>query len=207
MAYKETVVHGRVNTEHLVQLFDSPESLADTVSEFLLEGFQRGETLLVVSTQNHWDDMATRLTVQGVSLDDAFGSGQLTMRNASETLRLFMRNGTPDRSLFEASVGQLVRELAARGKGLRIYGEMVDRLAAEGDYRSAQALEELWNGLSERESFVLFCGYSAVNFGDPRNAEALRSICAAHSHVRSNPIDVLASFLLRAHAAAERASL
>ena len=47
MPYKETIVHGRITTEHLVQLFDGTDSLADAVSEFLREGFLAGDTLLV----------------------------------------------------------------------------------------------------------------------------------------------------------------
>ena len=36
------------STVHMVQLFDSDDSLADAVSAFLYEGYRRRETLLVV---------------------------------------------------------------------------------------------------------------------------------------------------------------
>jgi hypothetical protein len=45
--------------------------------------------------------------------------------------------------------------------------------------------------------FDLLCGYSAVNFGNPRSADALRRIGAAHGHLRANRRDLLATFLLR----------
>ena len=183
----------------MVQLFDGTDSLADAVSEFLREGFLAGDTLLVVSTTPHWDAIAEKLSKGGVRIKQATQSGQLTRRDARDTLNLFMQHGRPDRELFEASVGSLVRQLATRDARLRIYGEMVDVLASEGDYRSAELLEEFWNALGERESFKLFCGYSAVNFGDPRTAEALRAICRSHTHVRSNPRDALGSFLLGSH--------
>ena len=107
-----------------------------------------------------------------------------------------MRNGAPDAERFDARVGALVRRLVGRGRPLRVYGEMVDILAARGDFRLAQELEALWNTFGEHTRFTLFCGYSAINFGDPRSLEALRLICRAHSHVRSEPGDPLATFLL-----------
>ena len=132
-------------------------------------------------------------------------SGQLTVRDAAETLKTFMRLGRPDRELFEDSVGALIRDLSGRGAPLRIYGEMVNLLAAEGDYRAAHELEELWNDLGRRSAYRLFCGYAAAHFGDPRTLGALRRICASHSQVLSSPQDVLGSFLVtRTPAGTER---
>ena len=183
-------------TVHMVQLFDSDDSLADAVSAFLYEGYRRRETLLAVIDQQRWYSVEMRLAARGVATDQALHSRQLAVRDASDTLKLFMRHGRPDRKLFEESVGQLIRNLSARGAPLRIYGEMVNVLAAQGDYRSAHELEEIWNDLGRRSSFRLFCGYAAAHFGDPRNAEALRRICGSHSHVLSDPQDVLGAFLL-----------
>jgi hypothetical protein len=92
----------------------------------------------------------------------------------------------------------LIRQLSANGKPLRIYGEMVNVLAAQGEYQAAHQLEELWNDLGRRNRFTLFCGYAASHFGDPRTAEALHGICDTHSQVLSSPQDVLGSFLLHA---------
>ena len=77
--------------------------------------------------------------------------------------------------------------------------EIVDLLAVQGNFAGAQLLENLWNELHARMPFTLFCGYSSENFGDPLTAGSLRSICRSHSHVRSNPNDLLGSFLLRTH--------
>ena len=95
-------------------------------------------------------------------------------------------------------IGGIVRRLGARDGRLRIYGEMVDLLVAEGDVRGAHDLEELWNELGEREPFTLLCGYSTVHFGDPRSGGALRQVCQLHSHVHVHQRDILGSFLLDA---------
>jgi hypothetical protein len=188
-----------VGSEHLVQLFDSDESLADAIGAFLHEGFVRGETLLAVMEEQRWYGVAMRLSSRGVPVDEVMRSGQLTVRAAAETLKTFMRLGRPDRHMFEDSVGALIRDLSGRGAPLRIYGEMVNLLAAAGDYRAAHELEELWNDLGRRSAYRLFCGYAAAHFGDPGTLGALRRICASHSQVLSSPQDVLGSFLLNAY--------
>jgi hypothetical protein len=190
-----------VGTEHLVQLFDSDESLVEAVSDFLTEGFVLGDTLLAVMDEWRWYSVAMRLTARRLPVDEALQSGQLTVRSAVETLALFMRQDRPERDLFAASVGQLVTGLAAGRGRLRIYGEMVDVLAARGDYAAVHELEALWNELGSRTDFTLFCGYTAAHFGDPRSTGALRRICSSHSEVQTSPRDVLATFLLRGHAA------
>jgi hypothetical protein len=199
MPYEDTVVRGHVNTEHLVQLFDDSESLGAAVASFLAEGLSQGDALLVVVGTDHWEAIAARLHDLGIAIPAAMASGQLTVRDAAATLNHFMHFGLPHRELFERSVGTVVRQLASGARRLRVYGEMVDLLAAEGNFRGASQLEALWNELGERVSFTLFCGYSAVHFGDPRTADALLAICRSHSHVRSNPADILGSFLLKPH--------
>jgi hypothetical protein len=199
MQTENTITASANGTEHLVQLFDSEESLADAVSAFLHEGFTKGETLLVVMDERRWYAVAMRLSSCGVPVDEAIRSGQLTVRDAAETLKRFLRGGRPDDDLFEDTVGAVIRELSAHGRPLRVYGEMVNVLAAHGDYGAAHELEELWNDLGRRSEFRLFCGYTAAHFGDPRTGHSLRLICGSHSQVLSSPEDVLGSFLVHAH--------
>jgi hypothetical protein len=200
MGFKETVVRGHVTSSHLVQLFDSRESLVAAVSSFAFDGLTEGDTVLVVSSAERWAGITDRLIERGVSTADAEATGQLVSLDAQELLQKFMKNQRPEPRLFEESVGATVRGLASRAAPLRIYGEMVDVLAARGEYRAAHELEELWNALGERESFTLFCGYSAEHFGDPRTAESLRSICRAHSSVHVDPRDLLSTYLVQAYA-------
>ena len=118
------------------------------------------------------------------------------MLDAAATLETFLVNGRIDQKLFEDSVGTLVWALASSDRRLRIYGEMVDVLASTGDFRIALQLEARWNDLRAETPFTLFCGYSAENFGNPKLSETLQLTCLAHSHIRTNPRDPLATFLL-----------
>jgi hypothetical protein len=185
-------------SQHAVQLFDTPESLSTTVSTFLHEGLVTGNTVLAVITAEHWSPVKKRLGELGHDVAAAMASGDLTMLDALAMLNRLTRNRYPDAKLFEQGVGTLVRQLAARGLPLQIYGEMVDVLAMGAYFTCARRLEELWNELVEQVPLRLLCGYSAVHFGNPRSTDALRSICASHTHVRTNPGDELGSWLVRA---------
>jgi hypothetical protein len=189
----EPAVH---SSEHHLQLFDSSKSLAETVSAFLLEGFEQGENVLIVATPEHRELLTRRLEEAGVNVHDAVAANRVVILDASQTLDKFMRQDTPSPIAFDEVVGTLVHRMSS-GRRVRIYGEMVDVLAERGSYKAAHQLEELWNILGQRECYTLFCGYASGHFGDPKTAKALAAICASHSHVHRKADDLLAEFLLK----------
>jgi hypothetical protein len=182
-------------SEHTVQLFDSSKSLAESVARFLVNGLERGENALLVATPEHRDLLSRRLDDLGWSVRTLMAANRMAVLDAGQTLEKFMRQDTPSPIAFDEVVGTLVHRLA-NGKRLWIYGEMVDVLAARGNYRGAERLEEIWNLLGQRECFTLFCGYASGHFGDPRTASALAAICQAHDTVHRKSTDILAEFLL-----------
>lgn len=182
-------------SEHHVQLFDSSKSLADTVSAFLIGGLERGENAIIVATPEHRELLSRRLDDAGWNVRRLLNANRLYIADAAQMLDKFMRRDMPSPIAFDEVVGTIVQRLS-NGKRVWIYGEMVDVLAARGNYRGAQQLEDLWNLLAHRECFSLFCGYASGHFGDPRTAAALRAICDAHDCVHRKPDDMLAEFLL-----------
>jgi len=189
---REPVVHV---SEHHLQLFDSSKSLAETVGTFLIDGFKRGEPLLIVATPEHRELLGKRFQESGINPHEAALANRIVMLDAAQTLNKFMRQDTPNPAAFDEVVGTLVARLA-NGSRLCIYGEMVDVLAGRGQYKAAQLLEVLWNRLGRREHFTLFCGYASGHFGDPKTAKALADICASHSRVHRKSDDLLAEYLL-----------
>ena len=194
---RERIVRGPVVSEHLVQLFDDTDSLAQTVAEFLHAGFTRGETVLVAARPHGWAATVKQLLALDCNVSEATASGRLLALDAATTLAGFSQNGFPRADLFREQVGALVRFLLDRNPvGLRIYGEMVDILAGQGDYRAAEQLEELWEDLGAECPFTLLCGYTSANFSDPRTAGALQAICRSHTHATVKPTDLLGAWLL-----------
>ena len=195
--HREFVIRGQITSEHLVHLFDDTESLALTVADFLYAGWVKGQTLLVVARPHGWAATLKQLLTLGCNVPEATASGRLLALDAATTLAGFSQNGLPRADLFQEQVGGLVRHLVAQNPlGLRIYGEMVDILATQGDYCAAEELEQLWNDLGAECSFSLFCGYASANFADPHTAGALQAICRSHTHTTVKPTDLLGAWLL-----------
>ena len=186
--------HG--STDHIIQLFDTQESLANAVSAFLDEGWQQGDHLLVLAKPAHWAGTSERLERRGCPVAKGVKDGRLIVLDAATTLAKITRFGVADRQLFLDHIGALVGRLVAESTGVRIYGEMVELLAEEGDLHGAQLLERLWNELSERQPFTLLCGYNAAHFADTNALPALHAICGAHTRVQQHTSDVLGNWLI-----------
>jgi hypothetical protein len=183
--------------EHILQLFDTPESLANVVSAYLNEGWEAGEPLLVIAKPRHWSRISDRLTRRGCAESEALEQGRLTVLDASPTLAAFMRGQTVDAALFRSTIGALVARLASASRGgLRIYGELVEVLAEEANFQAAHEVEALWNELRQQHPFTLLCGYSAAHFAGIGSAPSLRTICESHTRVQRNASDMLGSWLL-----------
>ena len=183
--------------EHILQLFDTPESLANVVSAYLNEGWEAGEHLLVIAKPRHWTGISGRLKRRGCAESEAVEQGRLTVLDAHPTLAAFMSGQTVDAALFRSTIGALVTRLASASRGgLRVYGELVEVLAEETNFQAAREVEVLWNELGQQHPFTILCGYSAAHFAGIGTAPSLRAICESHTRVQRNASDMLGSWLL-----------
>ena len=186
----------RAPVDHILHLFDTDESRAYSVAAFLDAGAIGGQSVLIVATRAHWSAIASELRRLRGDLGNA-DDQRMTVVDADELLSGVMRQGRPDRTQFDLRLGTIVRHLldVAPG-GLRIYGEMVELLAQDGNYAGAADLERLWNDLQSDCRFGLLCGYSAAHFAAPDAGSALSVICREHSRSLSDCADPLGQFLL-----------
>ena len=189
--------HSASVATHTIQLFYNEQSRTDALVGFVRQGLEAGDTVLVVATREHWESATARLLQRGLRLDADIASYRLTVCNAAPMLDQLKTDHTVQRDRFDKVVAARVRHLRARGARVRAYGEMVDLLAAEGDFANVVRLEALWNELLLTDPMDLLCGYSATHLGHPRNTEALAQICDAHSHLRFSPHDKIGSHLLQ----------
>jgi hypothetical protein len=191
-----------VKSEHVVQLFDTPESLGESVGAFLRDGLARDEVLLVVARGIHLQAIASVLAQQRIPIHRLLETGRLTMIDAVSVLRQLLVNGMPDDERFERVVGGLVRGLAADGTRVRVYGEMVDILAEQMEFGAVIALEQLWNTLSASVPITLLCGYGSAHFVLGNATGFLRKVCSCHHRVVQGQSDMLGSWVLAQHIAA-----
>jgi PAS domain S-box-containing protein len=183
-----TISHGRRATPagvpgHDVQFYDGEDFLVREVTKFLAEGIRAGQPLIIVATQSHRTQFASRLRELGFNAEEFFGS-RCDWLDAQDTLSAFMENGMPNRDRFEATLGAVLDRALGDHSYLvaRAYGEMVDLLWKDGNIEGAIALEELWNALAARYSFTLLCAYSMGNFYKEAHTPSFQRICSQHAH-------------------------
>lgn len=170
--------------EHVVQFYETEDYLLDTVSRFIGAGLDAGEGCVAIGTQAHGEHVEERLRAGGWDLVGARARGEYLWLDAAEMLALFMVDGLPVAERFAAVVGRTIARAAEGRRHVRIFGEMVALLWAEGNQAAAIQLEELWNELRESTAdFTLFCAYPMDSFAGEMNGASFAEICQRHSQV------------------------
>src|SRR5713101_5360499 len=144
--------------DHVVQLYRDERFLVEAVALFTGIALGKGESVVVVATPLPLRGIEQRLESNGFCVDDVKQWGQLTVRDASETLSGFMVQEMPDPLLFKTIIGSLIQKAAvcSRTGRVRVYGEMVDLLWRQ-NLPAAHGLEVFWNEVIQAHSISLFC--------------------------------------------------
>ncbi len=146
------------------------------LTRFITEGLQVNDTVIIVATAQHREELHKALTPEQVAHD------KLRFFDAREQLSKIMVNDWPS----ELRLRNVVRDMMgqARQTGpVRIFGEMVAVLWAEGYTRAAMRLEELWNKLVTEQPFSLLCASPMLKFLD--DTGSLLAISRLHTHVHT----------------------
>lgn len=175
---------GRIDEhQHCVQFYESEEFLLSLLTDFIGTGLKMGDGCIVVATHAHREALDEQLALKGLDVEGARSSGQYVALDAVETLSMFTVGGKQDPVLFKEVIGNIINGARSGRPSVRVYGEMVALLWAEGKHGEAISLEGLWNEMLKLHSFSLLCGYPLNGFCDEAQAESLHSVCAAHSSV------------------------
>jgi signal transduction histidine kinase/ActR/RegA family two-component response regulator len=170
-------------SEHFVQFYETDGFLLNSLSGFVGTGLRAGEAVIVVATKEHRVGLEELLQESGLDIFSARATGQYVSLDADETLSKFMVDGQPDAELCFQVIGSIIERAAEGRPRVRIFGEMVALLWAEGNCDAAIRLEELWNNLGKIHPFSLFCAYTLNGFNGEESVERLGHVCAGHSRV------------------------
>ena len=170
-------------SDHFVQFYETDRFLLNSLGGFAGAGLRMGEAVIVIATEEHRQGLDELLQESGLDIFRARATGQYVSLDASETLSTFMVDGQPDAELCFQVVGSIIERAAQGRPRVRIFGEMVALLWAEGNCDAAIRLEELWNNLAKVHPFSLFCAYTLNGFNGEEFAERLGHVCAGHSRV------------------------
>lgn len=167
---------------HFVQFYEHENALLTRLMTFVAEGLLHGEACLVVATPAHQAALDTGLHAAGVNPEQARGAGRYVSFDAGGLLSRFMVDGSPDPTLFQATVGTTVAGLTI-DRPVRVFGEMVALLLGEGNGHAAAQLEALWNDLGIEVPFQLFCAYPLHVFDRHAHGASFADICRHHQRV------------------------
>jgi hypothetical protein len=163
---------------HAVQFYQDDVFLIEAVAAFITAGYEENATIIVIATEKHREDLRTTFQDSGhPGIED-----RVIHFDAADLLTAFMVDGWPEHTRFTATVERIVQQAALTGP-VRIFGEMVAVLWAEGQTRAAIRLEELWNELATRHAFSLLCAYPIAGFPDQKVDLSLLRVCHTHTHV------------------------
>jgi hypothetical protein len=168
--------------EHIVEFYETTAFLIGTVADFVVPALRGGDSAIVVATGEHLDAFAAAIRAERVDLAAAMRDNRYQAFDAAELLSRFMVDGMPDRALFERTACDVIDRAAAAGGHVKVYGEMVALLWADGDVDATIALEDMWNDLAATRRFSLLCGYPMQDFDDAARA-AFKRICTQHTTV------------------------
>jgi hypothetical protein len=171
----------RQEHDHDVVFYRDTAELSDAVATYLAPAVTAaGSTAIVVATPEHRERFLEVLRGRGVVTDPRRGYLAL---DADEVLADFMVEGRPDPTRFRTQVLSRIADLDPDASHIRVYGEMVALLWAQGNASAAIELEGLWNEAAQHVPFTLLCGYPEQVLDDPAHADALREVCRRHRRV------------------------
>lgn len=183
VAYRVPIGSEMITSVHIVQFYESDTFLADAVGKFIGEGLRNGEAGIVLATESHRAGIEERLVQDGLDIAAARMQSYYIALDAIDALSTVMVEGSPDPQRFAEVFGSIIQQ-ASRGRpNVRIFGELVTLLCADGLSSAAIRLEELWNELGKTHNFTLFCSYPMHGFDNIVFEGDFKAICAQHSYV------------------------
>jgi PAS domain S-box-containing protein len=166
--------------EHFVQFYEQDSVLLRSLAEYIEDGLNSGAGTIVIATAAHMEQLERDLRARGIDVAGACSRQQLVLLEAAATLARIMHHGAPQWSRFLEAVGAVLEQVRRRHSRVIAFGEMVALLWKDGYHGAALQLEQLWNELSERERFSLYCAYPLPKDG---SAAELERVCAQHGRV------------------------
>ena len=137
----------------------------------------------MAATEQHIKQFERAIEASGVNVVSARSSGQFIALEARALLSKIMVDGMPDREQFNASIVTLIESIVDQGGRVRVFGELVALLVADGNADACIRLEEFWNELRVKHSFSLFCAYPTGGFPNTELAELVTRVCDQHARI------------------------
>jgi hypothetical protein len=179
--------------EHVVAFYEEEGFLGSSVTDFLLDGLRRGETVYIIATAQHREAFAAGLAAAGIDVERRRLDSRYIELDAAERLAWLRSDGGLDTAAVRRQVAAWLADAAAEGRRIRIYGEMVALLWEAGDLDLALELEEFWEELTAVVAMPVLCGYPMRCFDTPETTARFHAVCDRHTGVTTESYGQLGS--------------
>src|SRR5262245_40625160 len=132
---------------HAVQFYESDETFCTSIATFVGEGLVRGESVLAITTREHWKRIVELLQSADASVERARQAGRLLWVDAQHSVSMAMTDDGLDVDALARTLGGLLDSCSNSGRGapVRACGEMVNLLWRAGERAAAVRLETVCN--------------------------------------------------------------
>jgi hypothetical protein len=165
------------NGEHVVQMYDSDESLLTLLATFVVGGIRSGNAVVVIATKPHILEIRERLRKAGFDPFSLKLKDQFIPLDAETMIAKFFVNEWPDEILFNYHLSRILKRARTYNRQVRAFGEMVALLYQQGLVAQTIQLENLWNKFCRTNSLSLFCAYPDRLLNDVD----LNLVCCEHT--------------------------
>ena len=170
--------------DHAVRFYVEDKAFLDAVSRSVGTALGAGNSAVVISTNEHLNGLAQRLSARGLDIARVEEAGRYIPLRAREVMARFLHDGSPDADLFEQVIGKVIQRAKSAAevddRRVFVFGEIVALLWLEGKSAAAIRLEQLWNELIRKYSFSLHCAYPLKAFDRVEHGEPFLNICEEH---------------------------
>jgi DNA-binding NarL/FixJ family response regulator len=169
---------------HEVEFYSDDAAFVVGFAHFIEASLKAGNSVIVVATESHRENLLQRLKERGVDIVSAIERGRYLALDAGETLSTFMENDRPDPTLFFKVVGDLIaagaRATAGDRSRVSICGECAPILWTQGKTDAAIQVEQLCNQLAKRYNLDILCGFSLNSFYREEDKQIFQKICSQY---------------------------
>jgi two-component system, cell cycle response regulator DivK len=171
--------------EHRVAFFDRDDVLCHAAADFVAEGLNHHERVLVLATADHWATIGALLGQ--VSPDVIFV-------DADEILRQIVVEGAIDTRRFGAL---MLQALAGVTRPCRVFGELASLVAARGMMHTIIEIEDYGHVVARESGGHVLCAYDLRHLGSAGDRQSItlchdRVVTAASSLGRDGPLVLVA---------------
>jgi hypothetical protein len=163
--------------EHVMQIYENDDILADTLTGLMQGIFNSNENVLLIATHQHLNALESRLEKLGYKIDELINNDRFIPFDAEEMIDECMMDDEFNETVFAERCGSLIKRATDNNKTFMTCGEIAPILIRQGKKEAAIKLEQLSDKMCSIHHSGLFCVYSKNHL---ENTYVHEAICSCH---------------------------